>query len=188
MSPVSPHDSLSSPSNEGFNDHYAILELSVHASDDDIRAAYRKLRVVYFQSDAKKYRALQAAFDTLMDPEARQAYDANYCPAQSPAVASIDEIMEQPKHERKDSGHSVAGRITAMAILEEEEEVAAARDQDPNWALKRHQKLEDTIFGSEPYPSFVPVLQVYQYRTQHPLLKCRRPTYTGDLARNAWPN
>ena len=72
-------------------DHYAILEITPQASTDDVKAAYRRLRVLYFTSDAKKYRALQAAFDTLMDPEARQAYDANYKAPSSPS--SIYSIM-----------------------------------------------------------------------------------------------
>lgn len=187
VSPISPHDSLLSPSNEGPADHYGILELDVHASDDEIRAAYRRLRVVYFQSDAKKYRALQAAFDTLMDPEARQAYDVTY-PAQAPAVGDIRETMEPTKHERKDSGHSSSGKLADLVILEEEEVVEEARDDDPNWALKRHRKLQEPEIGTEPYPSFVPVLQVYQYRARHPSLQCRRPTYQGDLACHAYPN
>ncbi|KAL6710692.1 hypothetical protein ACN47E_007749 [Coniothyrium glycines] len=188
VSPTSPHDSLLSPSNEEPSDHYAILDVNINASEEEIRTAYRRLRVVYFQSDAKKYRALQAAFDTLMDPEARQAYDSSY-PVHAPAVTSTSELMEQPKHERKDSGHSSASRSAEMTIMEEEEEdIEAMRNEDPNWALKRHQQSYDSVLGTEPYPSFVPVLQVYQFRVQHPSLKCRRPTYIGNYARNAWPN
>lgn len=189
VSPISPHDPLLSPSNEtaGFVDHYAILELDIHASEDSIRTAYRRLRVVYFQSDAKKYRALQAAFDVLMDPEARQAYDLNYS-AHAPAVASIGEVMEQPKHGRKDSGHSSRGTDAQMTIVEEEEDIKAKRTQDPNWALKRHCRLHDPVYGTQPYHSFIPVLHVYQFQVQHPLLKCRRPMYVGQLAQNACPN
>jgi curved DNA-binding protein CbpA len=190
VSPISPHDPLMSPSNEASEpvDHYAILELDPHASEEDVRTAYRRLRVVYFQqSDAKKYRALQAAFDVLMDPEARQAYDSNYT-ASAPTVGSMGEVLEQPKHGRKDSGHSSAGKDAQTTIEEEEEEIEAIRNEDPNWGLKRQRRLHNPVIGSESYHSFVPILQAYRFQVQHPLLKCRRPTYVLRIARNAWPN
>ncbi|ORY00380.1 hypothetical protein BCR34DRAFT_606280 [Clohesyomyces aquaticus] len=59
----------------GFTDHYAILRLGPSASAADIKAAYRNLRVEYFNTDAGKYRTLQAAFDVLVDGEARSGYD-----------------------------------------------------------------------------------------------------------------
>ncbi|KAG9383310.1 DnaJ DnaJ-class molecular chaperone protein [Pyrenophora tritici-repentis] len=61
-------------------DHYKILEITPAATTDEVKAAYRKLRAVYFSSNAQKYRRLTAAFDVLMDPEARQVYDLNYMP------------------------------------------------------------------------------------------------------------
>ncbi|CAO2651180.1 Nn.00g094770.m01.CDS01 [Neocucurbitaria sp. VM-36] len=188
ISPTSPHDSLMSPSSEtpDFIDHYAILELETHASAEDITSAFRRLRLVYFQSDATKYKALTTAFDVLRDPDARQAYDLNYrARAAAPSLSSIGEVMEQSKHERKDSA---MGDDAGMAAVPEEEEMEITRSEDPNWALKRCQRLSEPLIGTRPYQSFVPVLEVYAQRCRHPTLKCSRPTYIGQVARNARPS
>ncbi|KAH7392773.1 hypothetical protein BKA66DRAFT_411938, partial [Pyrenochaeta sp. MPI-SDFR-AT-0127] len=189
VSPLSPHDSLLSPANEAsdFVDHYAILELGPQASDDEITSAFRRLRVVYFQSDATKYKALTAAFDVLRDPEARQAYDLNYRAraSVSSSLFSIGEVMEQSKHERKDS--AMGDDAAPMALLEEEEDIEAMRSLDPNWALKHHHRLYEPLMGTMPYQSYVPILSAYDGRTSHPLLRCNRPSYVGRVAGNARP-
>ena len=180
-SPVSPADSgMTSPTSESseVTDHYAILELTPMATTDEIRAAYRRLRSVYFANDAKKYRALQAGFDCLMDPEARQAYDATYQPAPS-SLSSISEILDQGKHWRKDSAH---GDDPAVILEEEEEEKEEdLRTDDPNWGLKRFQPAHESLLGSEPYLSYVPV-------PTRSLPTCGSPKYVGQFAVNAWPN
>jgi hypothetical protein len=180
VSPTSPADLLLSPTGESSDavDHYAILEITPSASTDDVKAAYRRLRSAYFASDAKKYRALQAAFDTLMDPEARQAYDANYqARAAAPSsLSSIDGIMQQAKHGRQDSAHG-----DEPVILEEEEEIEDVRTDDPNWGLKRHQQTHELVLGSEPYMSYVPL-------PTRALPWCRQVVYVGTFARNALPN
>ena len=177
-SPVSQADSALSPTSESSDavDHYAILEITPRATTDEVKAAYRRLRVVYFSSDAKKYRALQAAFDTLMDPEARQSYDANYqpCAAAPTSLASIGETLDQGKHWRQDSAHG-----DDPVIPEEDEE--EVRDEDPNWGLKRYRPSHDPVLGSVPYMSYVP-LPVFT------LPLCKQPTYMGDFALNALPN
>lgn len=190
VSPLSPHDTLLSPSSEGgsdFVDHYAILELGPQASDDNITSAFRRLRGVYFQSDATKYKALTAAFDVLRDPEARQAYDLNYrARASAPSsLFSIGEVMEQSKHERKDS--AMGDDAAPMDTLEEEEDIEALRSLDPNWALRRHRRLYEPLMGTMPYQSYVPILSAYGDRRSHPFLKCTRPSYVGRMAGNARP-
>ncbi|KAH9875125.1 hypothetical protein J1614_004614 [Plenodomus biglobosus] len=181
VSPTSTQDALLSPSNETLDvDHYAILELDQQASTEDIKAAYRRLRVVYFQSDAKKYRALQAAFDTLLDPEARQAYDSSYT-----ARASSLENAES-KHERKDSVTGTDAGI-ATVLEEEEEDIEVARSQDPNWALKRHQRLYAPLIGTQPYWSHIPMSTLYNLRIST-RSNSRRPTYVGQLATMSLPN
>jgi curved DNA-binding protein CbpA len=177
VSPNSAADSLLSPSTSETSeavDHYAILELGPTASADDVKAAYRRLRVVYFSSDATKYRALQAAFDVLMDPEARQVYDKDY-QARGADPSSIEEVVELGKHGRKDSAHG-----DEPAILEEEEE-EAERTEDPNWGLKRHHPTHEPLLGTQPYQSYVPIPTSL-------LPKSRSPTYMGDIAHNALPN
>jgi hypothetical protein len=219
VSPIgrSPYDSLFLPTSDPisaepaeFVDHYAILELGPEATVDEIKAAFRRLRVAYFQSDATKYRALTTAMELLADEEARSEYDEIYraraagAPTPVTPYSSLPSGLESPKHGRKDSGHSAGSlqediyMIAAPEIPEEEEEEEEEQPQqihedtrtdDPNWALKRHHRLYANyraFYGTEPYDSFVPVLEAYDTYSRHPRLRCRRPSYLGDgLARNA---
>lgn len=187
---------LLSPSNEVLPvDHYAILELDPQASTDDIKAAYRRLRVVYFQSDAKKYRALQAAFDTLLDPEARQAYDSSGAARVSSSLTSLGgtggtgETGEtgESKHERKDSVTGTDGVMTTVSEEEEDMEDPQTQRHDPNWALKRHQRRHNHLIGTQRYWSHIPMASRYNRRDTD-LLACRRPTYLGQFAIMACPN
>jgi hypothetical protein len=177
VSPTSPADSLLSPTGESPEaiDHYAILDITPQASTDDVKAAYRRLRVLYFSSDAKKYQALQAAFTTLMDPEARQAYDANF-----QALSSLSSIDGTMKHGRQDSAHGDDAAIPEEEEEEEDEE-EEVRTDDSNWGLKRHQRTHDPVFGSEPYISYIPL-------PTRALPWCSAVTYVGTFARNALPN
>ncbi|KAF2622613.1 hypothetical protein BU25DRAFT_425559 [Macroventuria anomochaeta] len=226
VSPVgrSPYDSLFSPTSDPsrllspepaeFVDHYAILEVGSEATVDEIKAAFRRLRVAYFQSDAKKYRALTAAMELMADEELRAEYDEIYRArvggASTPITpySSLPAGLESPKHGRKDSGHSAGSLQEDVNIMpvpeeipeeeeeEEEEEPQQhihedTRTDDPNWALKRHHRVfanYEPFYGTEPYDSFVPVLTAYETYSRHPRLRCRRPSYLGDgLARNAMP-
>lgn len=184
LSPMSPADSLSSTSSSAFTDHYASLELAPNASIDDVRSAFRRLRGLYFTTDAVKYRAAQAAFDVLANPAARQDYDLIYRARPAPH-ASIDEAAGasvESKHGRTDSAH---GDETMPAVVEEEPEV---RDDDPNWGLKRYNPIYEPALGTQPYMSYIPILEPYDGRQRHPKLKCRRPVYTGEAAAFSRPN
>ncbi|OAK98302.1 hypothetical protein IQ06DRAFT_318314 [Phaeosphaeriaceae sp. SRC1lsM3a] len=180
LSPTKPTGSASPMSDTpDFIDHYASLELEANASIDQVRSAFRRLRGLYFSTDAVKYRAAQAAFDVLANPAARQDYDILY------RARPIDMGPVTPsKHGRADSAHG----DEAMAVLSEEEELEAARSMDPNWALKRHRRLYEPVTGTQPYASFVPILMMYDGFERHPVLGCRRPVYLGDMAVNARPN
>jgi len=189
LSPTSPHESLLSPATGSeapdFIDHYVNLELEPNASIDEVKSAFRRLRGLYFSTDAVKYRAAQAAFDVLANPAARQEYDSTYPTCPTANIASLGEAIEQLKHGRKDSAH--ADQAPAMEALAEEEEVEVARSHDPNWALKHHRRLYEPTAGTEPYCSDIPILAAYSGRNVHTYLKCVRPTYRGELAVNAMP-
>jgi hypothetical protein len=187
LSPTKPHDAMS-PTSEApdFIDHYASLELESNASIDEVRAAFRRLRGLYFSTDAVKYRAAQAAFDVLANPAARQDYDILYRARPTPAIPfNLDSAMDlDSKHDRTDSAHG----DEALSVLSEEEEAEAARSQDPNWALKRHRRLYEPVVGTLPYTSYIPILAMYDGLERHPVLGCRRPVYMGEIAVNSRPN
>ncbi len=65
-------------------DLYQILEVSVNASDQEIKVAYRK-KAVTFHPDknpdnvayaTEKFKEVQSAYDTLIDPQKRATYNA----------------------------------------------------------------------------------------------------------------
>jgi hypothetical protein len=186
LSPVSPHDS-SSPTSDAsaFIDHYKSLELEPNASIDDVRGSFRRLRGLYFSTDAAKYRAAQTAFDVLANPAARQDYDAIYRARPVSNLSSLGAVLEESKHGRADSAH---GDEAAMPIVSEEEEDETARLEDPNWALKRHRRLYEPVIGTQLYASYIPILDAYYGLERHPVYNCRRPVYIGDIAVHARPN
>lgn len=63
-------------------DYYATLEVTPHASDEEIKVAYRKLAFKYHpdrnqgdKSVEEKIREINAAYEVLGDPEARKSYE-----------------------------------------------------------------------------------------------------------------
>lgn len=59
-------------------DHYATLGVTKSATQDEIKKAFRKLASQHHPDkggDTKKFQEIQAAYDTLGDPEKRAAYD-----------------------------------------------------------------------------------------------------------------
>jgi curved DNA-binding protein CbpA len=61
-----------------FPDHYLCMQLDHRSTVEEVKVQYRKLRVEYFATQPAKYKQLQAAYSTLVDPETRQEYDAVY--------------------------------------------------------------------------------------------------------------
>jgi DnaJ-class molecular chaperone len=64
-------------------DHYASLGIASSATLADVKKAYRQ-KAAFYHPDrndagdaAERFRAVQAAYDVLIDPDKRQAYDDN---------------------------------------------------------------------------------------------------------------
>jgi DnaJ-class molecular chaperone len=64
-------------------DHYAALGLASSATLADVKKAYRQKAAFYHpdrndaEDAADRFRRVQEAYDVLVDPEKRQAYDDN---------------------------------------------------------------------------------------------------------------
>jgi curved DNA-binding protein CbpA len=65
------------------SDHYAALGLASSATLADVKKAYRQKAAFYHpdrndaEDAADRFRTVQSAYDVLVDPEKRQAYDDN---------------------------------------------------------------------------------------------------------------
>jgi DnaJ family protein C protein 2 len=66
--------------------YYEILNVELHASQDDVKKSFRRLSLRYHpdktqrDADDHVFRALKAAYDCLYDPAKRQAYDSTKVP------------------------------------------------------------------------------------------------------------
>lgn len=61
-------------------DYYKILEIQKTATDDEIKRAYRRLALQHHpdknkNADSETFKQIQEAYETLSDPQKRQAYD-----------------------------------------------------------------------------------------------------------------
>ena len=82
--------------------YYAVLEISLQASQEEIKKAYRKLALQYHpdrnqgnrQAD-QKIREVNAAYEILGDPDARKAYDRLRLGHVGPMVSHNDEEQEE---------------------------------------------------------------------------------------------
>jgi hypothetical protein len=160
--------SHSPPLDTEFIDHYAIMGLDNWATSDEIKTAFRRLRSNYFNADAVKYRALQAAFDILADQEARWMYDRIWRALSAGIVKERVSVLE-----RKDS-KEVLARFPVEIVQEvnvEEEDIV----------------VRTPLIGTRAYHSYVPILTVYEGQRVHPVLECARPKYILGIAKNAMP-
>jgi hypothetical protein len=163
-----------------FIDHYAIMGLDNWATSEEIKTAFRHLRGTYFNADAVKYRALQAAFDILADQDARWTYDRVWRERMGlsrlpPLIAlNAGTVKERVSIlERKDS-KEVLARFPVEIVQEvkvEEEDIV----------------VRTPLIGTRTYHSYVPILTVYEGQRVHPVLECARPKYILDIAKNAMP-
>jgi hypothetical protein len=163
-----------------FIDHYAVMGVDNWATSEEIKTAFRRLRGTYFNTDAVKYRALQAAFDVLADRDARRTYDGMWrerrgLPGPSPLVALKVGIVKERIGvlERKDSKEVLAAfpvEIVPEAEIEEEKVL-----------------VRTPLIGTRAYYSYIPIVIGYGGQRVHPVLKCARPQYVLDIAKNAMP-
>ncbi|KAF1963031.1 hypothetical protein CC80DRAFT_399050 [Byssothecium circinans] len=173
----------STSTSAAFVDYYEVLSLDPWATPEHIKSRHRQLRGEFFRTNPDKYRALQAAYAVLMDPEAKLLYDTAYLqrlglpPPRplTPSPASTPASTPPPTS-------------TQSPVSTASSPVAALQKRDPNWGLKHYNPVFEPVLGSEPYHSFVPMSEVYMHMYgKDPTAKCSVPRYRGDFAINAQP-
>ncbi|GAC1377087.1 MAG: hypothetical protein NVSMB43_17880 [Pseudarthrobacter sp.] len=85
---------------ESSSSHYEVLRVAVTATDKEIKVAYRRAaRTAHpdHGGDAAKFRQVTAAYETLMDPKRRKAYDRSYAAgAGNASTAASDAHFDAP--------------------------------------------------------------------------------------------
>lgn len=121
-------------------DHYAILGVTKQASDTDIKAAHRR-RVKETHpdvgGDAEEFRLVQAAYETIGDPNRRRRYDeAGTRSTVGPPRAVVPDLIGQSAVEavRLGSNH---GFVVRVAVIE----------------VPHRSPLSGRVVGQYPYPS-----------------------------------
>jgi hypothetical protein len=172
-----------------FIDHYAVMGLDNWATSEEIKTAFRRLRGTYFNTDAVKYRALQAAFDVLANREARWSYDRVWrewrgLPGPPPLVAHNVGIVKERVGilERKDSKE-----VLCSAPVCEETEVEEEEEEEVMVGEEDLMVVHAPVTGTREYHSHIPILSVYEGQSMHPTLKCGRPKYVLEIAEKAMP-
>lgn len=84
---------------QGSSNHYQVLRLPVTATDKEIKVAYRKAaRLAHpdHGGDAAVFRQVTLAYETLIDPKRRAAYDRSYASGRSGAEAGDGAHFDAP--------------------------------------------------------------------------------------------
>lgn len=138
-------------------DHYAILHLDTWATSEEIKAAYRNLRLEYFRSDPAKYRALQAAYAVLVDAEARRKYDIVYraskglpVPVCRPSTLTAEKEKENQGENLRYNGNKDAKPNTTAEVQTQRKLTDSKTVQQSRLGRVQRQanKLEDVISAS----------------------------------------
>jgi curved DNA-binding protein CbpA len=126
-------------SEDAFEDHYEVLQLSPKADEDAIGKMYRAMAARYHPDnpqtgDAEMFRRVVRAHDVLGDPKRRSMYDF-----ERRSLGSAKRLASEPAMLQEDTRGEKQRRVAVLKVL------YTARQQDPSTGAVRLKDLEEAI-------------------------------------------
>ena len=137
--------------------YYAVLDVSLQATQEEIKKAYRKLALHYHpdrnQGDRQaeqKIREVNAAYEILGDPDARKAYDRLRLGHVEHPVARQEEESEQAP-----SPSIVLQRMEGTLREEARKQLFKVMMKDTNRIKKELSKIRERVIEIQGYDTFL---------------------------------
>ncbi len=137
--------------------YYAVLEVAVQASQDEIKKAYRKLALQYHpdrnQDDSqaeRKIREVNAAYEILGDPDARKTYDRLRLGHVGPMVSRHEEESEEAP-----SPSVVLQRMEGTLREESRKQLFMVMIRNTNLIKEELRKIREQVIAVQGYDTFL---------------------------------
>ena len=137
--------------------YYAVLEVSLQASQDEIKKAYRKLALHYHpdrnhgnRQAEQKIREVNAAYEILGDPDARKTYDRLRLGHVGPTVTRQEEETEAAP-----SPGMVLQRMEETLCEEARKQVFKVMMKDTTRIKKELSRIRERVIAVQGYDTFL---------------------------------
>ncbi len=138
--------------------YYAVLEVSLQASQDEIKKSYRKLALQYHpdrnqgnRQAEQKIREVNAAYEILGDPDARKAYDRLRMGHVGPSVSRQQEEDE----DTSPSPSMVLERMEGTLCEEARKQIFKAMMKDTNRIKEELRQIRERVIALQGYDTFL---------------------------------
>ena len=137
--------------------YYAVLDISLQASAEEIKKAYRKLALQYHpdrnqgnRQAEQKIREVNAAYEILGDPDARRAYDRLRLGHVKPSVSRPEEESEEAP-----SPSVVVQRMEGTLCEEARKQLFKVMMKDTGRIKKELSKIRKRVLEVQGYDTFL---------------------------------
>jgi molecular chaperone DnaJ len=137
--------------------YYAVLEVSLQASQDEIKKSYRKLALQYHpdrnqgnRQAEQKIREVNAAYEILGDPDARKAYDRMRLGHVGPVVSRQEEEQEEGP-----SPGMVLQRMEGTLCEEARKQLFKVMIKNTNRIKDELSRIRDRVIEIQGYDTFL---------------------------------
>ena len=138
--------------------YYAVLEVSLQASQDEIKKSYRKLALQYHpdrnqgnRQAEQKIREVNAAYEILGDPDARKAYDRLRMGNVGPAVFR----REEEEEDTSPSPSMVLERMEGTLCEEARKQIFKALMKDTDRIKEELRRIRERVIELQGYDTFL---------------------------------